>query len=777
MFLTSTSSLKKLTLSLIILLLTLTFLTNPILTQEEIINISNYNYPKIADARKDEFILAILGTNDIHGQAYERDFKAGNETYKVGGYKLLSGAISKIREEFKDQFLWFDAGDQFTGTVENIETTGQLMVDFYNALKVDSVAIGNHEWDNKESQLKAWMAKELGRYYKSENSFFGFPRNANYKDSINTGNKHAKINRNVNVIHNTNHSEDVIKKDKENVLEENLNDLQQLLTANLTNSFLQTESIDSASSSTSYSNFLGSLEQSSLSLSKPKTTNLYLAANLALKDSFNKTTDDLPNRMSTKIFSFLNGKIKIGLIGLTTMETNEKTSGFSNKKFDLLSYKPTVERLSKELKAKGANAIIIISHVGMTCKSPTFTPEQVNEYYKLALRDAKGFADKKQTETCKGEMIDLLQSLEPNTVQAVIGGHVHESIHHFINGVPVIQNPMSNLFTNVLYLKFRKDFNGNFNFIAEDTLIEGPIPLCSKIYTNNLRCNVYQDTSEQIKLSEFNFHGSQFSTDPQVQRVFDKYQALTAEIERMKQNFIFKTELRLERSASTENILGNLVADIHKALTQADVGMVAPGNLRYIWEKGFVSEYEITNMFPFRGDFGKYNVSGANLKKIFQTLQEGKSGFYAFSGVNMTINRYNETYAKLDLGSVKLWSGEVIQDERMYSFASNEFELLGGDDMKNFVVNGTITINATAIEAKQPILPKFIEYLKKMKLLSEADSAKYLGRLNIVNLFRSANQDNQNDSFKSGFDRNETSESLKYDEYEKKSLFLGVKSQ
>ena len=38
-------------------------------------------------------------------------------------------------EEFKDQFLWFDAGDQFTGTVENIETTGKLMVDFYNALK------------------------------------------------------------------------------------------------------------------------------------------------------------------------------------------------------------------------------------------------------------------------------------------------------------------------------------------------------------------------------------------------------------------------------------------------------------------------------------------------------------------------------------------------------------------------------------------------------------------------------------------------------------------
>jgi 2',3'-cyclic-nucleotide 2'-phosphodiesterase (5'-nucleotidase family) len=720
-------------------ILTLLSLSNPI-SADEIINLSNYNYPKVSETDKDEFLLAILGTNDIHGQAYQRDFKAGDDNFKVGGYKLLSGVIRKIREEFKNQFLWLDAGDQFTGTVENIKTTGQIMVDFYNALKVDSVAIGNHEWDNKESQLRDWMAKELGRYANTENSFFGFD-NANKAKNFNEKLRVVTLNnKDANENIENNHKNNNYDENNKDNLKENMFNLQQMQKANFTNSFLQTHSIALSSSTPKSFKFLSTQEPASeqlsiQSLTKQRSKNLYLAANLQLKDSFNKTSDDLPNRMSTNIFEFLNGKVKIGVIGLTTIQTNEKTAGFPDKKFNLLSYKPTVERLSKELKAKGATAVLIISHVGMTCKSPLFTPAEINEYYRLALRDSKSYDNSKILSTCRGEMLDLLQSLEPNTVQAVVAGHIHESIHHFINGIPVIQNPMSNIFTNVLYLKFKKDQNGNYFFNKDQSLIEGPIPLCSKIYTNNLRCNIYQDlTDNNIKLSEFSFHGSKLEVDPNVQGVFDKYKSLNEEIERMKLNSIFKLEMRLERSYTAENILGNLVADMYREMTNADIGMVSPGNMRYIWEKGQVSEYEFTNMFPFGGNFGRYNVTGANLKRIFQVLQDGLSGFYSFSGVNMTIIRYNETYAKLDMGTVKLWNGEVIQDSKIYSFASNEFELKGGDDMKNFIVNGTIAVNATAIDYSQPILSNFMVYLKKLSVLKEADVYKYLGRLNIVDI-------------------------------------------
>ncbi len=615
---------------------------------DDIINLSNYKYPNNSNTEKDEFILAILGTNDIHGQAYERDFKLNNDTYKVGGYKLLSGVIRMIREEFKDQFLWLDAGDQFTGTVENIRTNGELMLDFYNALRVDSATIGNHEWDNKEAQLRKWMASELGRYYNIENSFFN-----------------------------------------------NLNPLNQ---------------------------------------NSKKNNLLFLISNLELKENFNKT-DDLPNKMPTKIFEFLNGKIKIGVIGLTTQETNEKTAGFSNNKFNLLPYKPIVESLSKELKAKGATAVLILSHVGMSCKSPGFTPDQLDEYYSLALRDKSYYSPTSKIQNpCRGELYDLLNSLETGTIQGVISGHVHESIHHFINGIPTIQNPMSNIFTNVMYLKFKKDQNGNYHFKNDDILIEGPIPLCSKIFSNNLRCNIYQDLSEKVKLSEFSFHGGKFEVDPFVEKVFSKYKELNDQINKMKEHIIFTTQIRLERSSLEENILGNLIADVYRKSTNADIGMVAPGNLRYIWERGQVTEYEFQNMFPFGGNFGRYNVTGKNLKLIFKTLQEGKSGFYSFSGVNMTILRSNATSARLDTDSVKLFSGEEIIDDKLYSFASNEFMLTGGDDMKNFKVNGIMTINSTEIEMSTPILYGFDSYLRELEVLKEEDAYKYLGRITIKNI-------------------------------------------
>ena len=77
--------------------------------EKEYINLSDYDYPKLTELADDEFLIPILGTNDIHGQAYEKDLINHNITYKVGGYKLLSGLINILRKEYKNQILWFAA--------------------------------------------------------------------------------------------------------------------------------------------------------------------------------------------------------------------------------------------------------------------------------------------------------------------------------------------------------------------------------------------------------------------------------------------------------------------------------------------------------------------------------------------------------------------------------------------------------------------------------------------------------------------------------------------
>lgn len=606
---------------------------------KEKINISNYNYPNKENLKSDEFLLTILGTNDIHGQAYGRDISLKNTSYSVGGYKLLSGAINILREEYKDSFLWFDAGDQFTGTVESIYTTGGLMVDFYNAMKVDSVAIGNHEWDLEEKQLRKWMTNEKGRYFSH--------------------------------------------------------------------------------------NFFNKTENYSKLSDKNK---LYLAANLNVKDK-SDSKNDLPNKLPYKIFSFLEGKVKIGVIGLTTLKTVETTRAFPSEKFELNQYKETIIKNSEELREKGAKAILIVSHVGMICD---YSDELEDEYFKLSLKN-------KFTKTlgnCRGEIVDLINSLEDGIVDGVIAGHIHQTVNKFVKGIPIIQNP-GNTFTNLFYMKFKQDVNGNFHLLKDDTIIEGPIPLCSKIFTNNLRCNSNKEPIENLEISEFTFHNKTFQTDPLVENVFEKYKDIDETIKAMKKNVIMETEVKLNNSWNSETILENFLSDIYKELTKSDIGMLSPGNVRNVWEKGPISEYEFRNMFPFGGNFGRYNVTGGNLKKIIITLQESNNILYSFSGVNMTLIKHNETYYKVDQEKLILSDGRKINDTEMYSFSSAEFMLLGGDDMRKFVENGKMTINSTEIENSFPITEYFMDYMKNIGNFTEEKALSYLGKIKIVENYSS----------------------------------------
>jgi 5'-nucleotidase/UDP-sugar diphosphatase len=599
---------------------------------ERIFEISNYRYPR--NDEKDSVTIAILGTNDIHGQAYEKaEIPFGSEKVSVGGYKLLSGLIDIIREQYGKNSLWLDAGDQFTGTYERELTKGKLMVDFYNTMKVDAVAIGNHEWDKKEPQLRDWMTSELGSLYNGKDNTWSYEN---------------------------------------------------------------------------YGKFI---------------KNLYLDANLKPKDG---NSDNLPNQMPSRIFEFENGKIKIGVIGLTTLETVSKTHGFSKNTFDILQYKGVVEETSKNLKSQGAQAVLVLSHVGMNCKPNEFTEKQVNELYELKLRYSSYTADGR----CTGEIMNMINEIDPNIIDGVIAGHIHDSVHHFVKGVPVIQNPINNIFANVLYLKFDIKKDGTYSLRRKESLIEGPIPLCSKVYTNNKRCDAFQEINSYVSFMDFTFHGKKLIPNKSVVDLFqNNYADVNKKIEEYKNTLICKNEVLLERKLTQENALGNLVADFMRKTTKSDVSMMSPGGLRYTWEKGYITKYSFFNMFPFGGNMGSYKVKGKDLKKILITLQqEGKLGYlYSFSGIKMTLIRQPNKRFLLDMDSLVLDNGEKIDDEKEYSFSSQEFFLNGGDDM-TYVKN---QITPGPIENKYDILESFEKELKNLKVITQKMYDSLLGRITI----------------------------------------------
>lgn len=69
-----------------------------------------------------------------------------------GGVSRRKTLIDAIRKEGGNQLL-LDAGDVFQGTLYFNQYRGLADLEFYNALKYDAVAIGNHEFDIGQAPL------------------------------------------------------------------------------------------------------------------------------------------------------------------------------------------------------------------------------------------------------------------------------------------------------------------------------------------------------------------------------------------------------------------------------------------------------------------------------------------------------------------------------------------------------------------------------------------------------------------------------------------------
>ena len=86
--------------------------------------------------------LSIVGTTDLHGRVFPSGGRGG--VAQLGGY-LRNLRAARARDG--GAVLLLDAGDTFQGGIESNLSEGALVVDAYNALSYDALAIGNHEFD------------------------------------------------------------------------------------------------------------------------------------------------------------------------------------------------------------------------------------------------------------------------------------------------------------------------------------------------------------------------------------------------------------------------------------------------------------------------------------------------------------------------------------------------------------------------------------------------------------------------------------------------------
>ena len=367
-------------------------------------------------------------------------------------------------------------------------------------------------------------------------------------------------------------------------------------------------------------------------------------------------------------FILLAGKIKVGVIGITDMNTKQE-SKTDLSEYEFYDYKDIVISKAKELREQHAvNVVVLLSNPSMKCTNPP-TDNKVLKLNKLSTSN----------NICnyEGELYTLLASLPQGTVDVVISsaGSSNALNHHFYNGIPIISANKNGENMNIVYLSFDKR---TLQFIPSETSIEGPVPICDKVFSNTNTCDELSSIDDAVnagQLVDFTFHSRTLDVDRRVDAIIEPYREQLMEYE----NTVVTTiPEEMAINYRKENFLGNVLSDFLIKTTNASISVINSGSARSVWSAGKINVLDVLKMFPFYDNFiVTFEMSGWELKRMIKQIQFGdvKEGLYQCSGVVTYFDKSNKVI------NVTLPNGNEINDDDTFTIASNDFCMPGyGDD-------------------------------------------------------------------------------------------------
>jgi 5'-nucleotidase len=407
----------------------------------------------------------------------------------------------------------------------------------------------------------------------------------------------------------------------------------------------------------------------------------YLAANVV-----DRRTGEIPGIPGTKKSILVSaGRLKVGIIGLTTPDTPTSSRPEFSKGLEFRALAQTTLEEAKRLRGDGAHIVVVVSHAGVICDIPV-APDRAA---KIGL--VKSEADFQTGCESNHEIPQLLRALPKGTVDAVVAGHLHTLVHHWIEGVPVIQAGTRNNYFNLAYLTY--DWSQK-RLLTEKTRIEGPIPICPKIFKNQKNCNgdAPAPPEGRGKLIDAKFRKADIVPDPAMEALLRPTFERT---EAKKQEIVAEAKRPIPHLKTEESPMGNVIADALRATLDTDVGLMNVGGIRTDWEVGPIRYMDVFRALPFDNFVAKVALTGKELRRLVRITHAGSRGFYSTSGLRVRVVRREEEPFSSDLDGdrkispweldrlldVTLADGTPIQDGKTYTVATIDFLLSGGDSL------------------------------------------------------------------------------------------------
>jgi len=292
----------------------------------------------------------------------------------------------------------------------------------------------------------------------------------------------------------------------------------------------------------------------------------FLGANIYLAGTDRHPTWDRPSAMLE------HGGVRVGVVGVTTRSTPETTMPSRVAGLDFRSLSAAIDRYVPELRARGADFVVVLLHAGGFCR-------------------AHGTRD------CHGEALDALRATTSDWDYAITG-HTHSRIRTRVRGRSVVQSWSDA--TALGELRLTRP--------GPDAVRAG-LPTVRTAWPDSVR----PDTAVARMVGAF-----QAQVDSRVRRPV----ATLAEPMR-------------KRGSDAEYGLGDLIADAQRAAGGTQVAIMNNGGIRRSLPAGTVTYGDLFELQPFGNVLVRLRLTGRTLQRTLEHALEADGPHAHVSGITV----------------------------------------------------------------------------------------------------------------------------------------------
>jgi 2',3'-cyclic-nucleotide 2'-phosphodiesterase/3'-nucleotidase/5'-nucleotidase len=303
------------------------------------------------------------------------------------------------------------------------------------------------------------------------------------------------------------------------------------------------------------------------------------------------------------------GPRQVAVVGYAHPATPAMTLRAATRGLRFLPGPEPIKAAITEARAAGAELVLLVAHYGGNC-----------------------------SETCGGELFALVDSLGPNAVDAVFGGHSHGSVvGRTAGGIPVVQGGSSG------------------RAVAR-------VDLVRKV-----------DGSREVRSGLDTVWADRIRSDRGIDSILARYLPSADSVARRRVAEIATPMAR----RGNEHALGRLLADAYRSALRTDLAIINNGGIRRDIEAGVLTYGTAYELMPFGNRLVKVTLPGSAVRLLLEEIVSADGPDAHISGFTVEYDPRAQKGRRIK--QVRTADGRNLDNRRQYTLTVNDFMAQGGE--------------------------------------------------------------------------------------------------